>query len=103
MAATKLSDKEISAELKKLNGWRVMNGNLHRVFEFKDFSEAFGFMTRAALAAEKLTALLAKQLPDSEKRARADFVVDTSQDFDSTRARIRAILAAAETLPIRRT
>ena len=37
MAATKLSDKEISTELKKLNGWRVLNGNLHRVFEFKDF------------------------------------------------------------------
>jgi 4a-hydroxytetrahydrobiopterin dehydratase len=54
MAATKLSDKEISTELKKLNGWRVLNGNLHRVFEFKDFSAAFGFMSRVALAAEKM-------------------------------------------------
>lgn len=54
MAATKLSDKEVSAELKKVNGWRVVNGNLHRVFEFKDFSAAFGFMARAALAAEKI-------------------------------------------------
>ena len=52
--AAKLSDKEVSTELKKLNGWRVLNGNLHRVFEFKDFSAAFGFMTRAALAAEKM-------------------------------------------------
>ena len=54
MAATKLSEKEIAAELEKLSGWRVVNGNLHRVFEFKDFSAAFGFMTRVALAAEKM-------------------------------------------------
>jgi 4a-hydroxytetrahydrobiopterin dehydratase len=54
MAATKLSDKEVSAEMRKLPDWRVVNGNLHRVFEFKDFSAAFGFMTRAAIAAEKM-------------------------------------------------
>jgi 4a-hydroxytetrahydrobiopterin dehydratase len=54
MAATKLSEQEIAAELRKLSGWSVVNGNLHRVFEFKDFSAAFGFMTRAALAAEKM-------------------------------------------------
>jgi 4a-hydroxytetrahydrobiopterin dehydratase len=54
MAATKLSEKEIAAELPKLSGWRVVNGNLHRVFEFKDFSAAFGFMTRVAIAAEKM-------------------------------------------------
>ena len=53
MAATKLAEKEVSTELRKLNGWRVVNGNLHRVFEFKDFSAAFGFMARVALAAEK--------------------------------------------------
>jgi 4a-hydroxytetrahydrobiopterin dehydratase len=54
MAATKLSEKEISAELRKLTGWKVINGNLHRVFEFNDFSAAFGFMARVALAAEKM-------------------------------------------------
>jgi 4a-hydroxytetrahydrobiopterin dehydratase len=54
MAATKLSEKEMAAELEKLSGWTVVNGNLHRVFEFKDFSAAFGFMARAALAAEKM-------------------------------------------------
>lgn len=54
MAATKLAEKEVSTELRKLNGWRVVNGNLHRVFEFKDFSAAFGFMARVALAAEKM-------------------------------------------------
>ena len=54
MAIAKLSEQEISAELGKLNGWSVVNGNLHRVFEFKDFSQAFGFMTRVAIAAEKM-------------------------------------------------
>src|ERR1700740_1727286 len=54
MAMTKLSEQQISGELGKLHGWSVVNGNLHRVFEFKDFSHAFGFMTRVALAAEKM-------------------------------------------------
>jgi 4a-hydroxytetrahydrobiopterin dehydratase len=54
MAATKLAENEVAEELAKLKGWSVANGNLHRVFEFKDFSAAFGFMVRAALAAEKM-------------------------------------------------
>jgi 4a-hydroxytetrahydrobiopterin dehydratase len=54
MAMTKLSEQQISGELGKLHGWSVVNGNLHRVFEFKDFSQAFAFMTRVALAAEKM-------------------------------------------------
>jgi 4a-hydroxytetrahydrobiopterin dehydratase len=54
MAPAKLSEQEIAAELRKLSGWTVVNGNLHRVFEFKDFAQAFGFMTRVALAAEKM-------------------------------------------------
>ena len=54
MAAAILSEKEVALELRKLSGWRVVNGNLHRVFEFKDFSAAFGFMTRVAIAAEKM-------------------------------------------------
>jgi 4a-hydroxytetrahydrobiopterin dehydratase len=54
MAATKLSESEISTELRKLSGWSMANGNLHRVFEFKDFPAAFGFMTRVAMAAEKM-------------------------------------------------
>jgi 4a-hydroxytetrahydrobiopterin dehydratase len=54
MAATKLAETEVAAELRKLNGWSLEKGNLHRVFEFKDFSAAFGFMVRVALAAEKM-------------------------------------------------
>jgi 4a-hydroxytetrahydrobiopterin dehydratase len=34
-------------------GWEVLDGHLHRELTFKDFSEAFAFMTRVALVAEK--------------------------------------------------
>lgn len=34
--------------------WEEKNNKLHKAFEFKDFSEAFAFMTRVALAAEKM-------------------------------------------------
>lgn len=54
MAIAKLSEQEIAAELRKLAGWSIVNGNLHRVFEFKDFAQAFAFMTQVALAAEKM-------------------------------------------------
>ena len=59
-------------------------------------------MSRPGMTEEKFIGLLGKQMPDAEKRRRADFVVDTSKDFDSTRAQIRAILAAAANLPKRR-
>jgi len=35
-------------------GWELVDGRLHREFEFADFSEAFGFMARVALLAERL-------------------------------------------------
>jgi len=57
---------------------------------------------RPGMTQDKLAALLARQVPDAQKRARADFVVDTSGDFDSTRAQIRAILDKAASLPRRR-
>ncbi len=59
-------------------------------------------MARPGMTEEKFRALIAKQIPDAEKRRRADFVVDTSRDYDSTRAQVHAILRQAETLPIRR-
>ena len=59
-------------------------------------------MSRPGMTEEKFSAILAKQMPDAEKRRRADFVVDTSQDFDSTRAQVRAILLEAANLPRRR-
>jgi dephospho-CoA kinase len=51
-------------------------------------------LDRAGMTAEKFDALLRKQMPDAEKRHRADFIVDTSKSFDSARAQVRAILAS---------
>jgi 4a-hydroxytetrahydrobiopterin dehydratase len=50
----RLSDAEITARLSSLPGWSVADGKLRRDFRFRDFSEAFGFMARAALVAEKM-------------------------------------------------
>lgn len=54
MERKKLSDQEIDRSLGNLNGWRVVDGKLHRDFEFADFVGAFGFMARAALIAEQM-------------------------------------------------
>jgi dephospho-CoA kinase len=51
---------------------------------------------------QKFDAILAKQMPDAVKRARADFVVDTSGGFDATRTQVRDILARVATMPKRR-
>ncbi|MFL6813803.1 MAG: dephospho-CoA kinase [Bradyrhizobium sp.] len=59
-------------------------------------------LARDNMSGEKLDAILARQLPDSEKRKRADFVVDTSHGLDPVRARIRDILDDAVKLPRRR-
>jgi dephospho-CoA kinase len=57
---------------------------------------------RPGMTEEKFQALIAKQMPDVEKRRRADFIVDSSQGKDSARAQVHAILRQAEALPIRR-
>ena len=49
-----LSEDEIESRLGELPGWSLAGGKLHREYRFADFSEAFGFMARAALAAERL-------------------------------------------------
>lgn len=56
---------------------------------------------RAGMTEEKFCALLAKQMPDEEKRRRADFIVDSSRGKDSARAQVHAILKAAAALPNR--
>ncbi|MFX5968721.1 dephospho-CoA kinase, partial [Acinetobacter baumannii] len=50
-------------------------------------------LARGTMDAAKLEAIIAKQMPDAEKRKRADFIVDTSHGLDPVRARIRDILA----------
>jgi len=54
MGLTKLSDEQIKKELANLPGWSIVNGKLHKDFVFKDFIEAFGFMSTAALHIEKM-------------------------------------------------
>jgi 4a-hydroxytetrahydrobiopterin dehydratase len=54
MSRGKLSQEEIAAGLRKLDGWGIVKGNLHRMFEFKNFRQAFGFMKRVALAADRM-------------------------------------------------
>jgi dephospho-CoA kinase len=60
-------------------------------------------LARGTMDEEKFNSILARQLPDAEKRRRADFVVDTSHGLDPVRARIRDILAEAVKMPRRRT
>src|SRR5258707_8642644 len=54
--ATKLTGSDRSAALATLSGWAEVPGRdaISRKFVFKDFNQAFGFMTRAALVAEKM-------------------------------------------------
>jgi dephospho-CoA kinase len=56
---------------------------------------------RPEMTEAKFQAILAKQMPDAEKRARADFVVDTSRGFDAAREQVREILAKVRKMPKR--
>ncbi|MGH6840629.1 MAG: dephospho-CoA kinase, partial [Methylocella sp.] len=49
---------------------------------------------RSGMTPERFAVILARQMPDAEKRARADFIVDTGGEFAATRRQVRGILRA---------
>lgn len=53
MSVREASDTEIEAFLKARATWQLSDGKLRKVFKFKDFVSAFGFMTEVAIVAEK--------------------------------------------------
>lgn len=57
---------------------------------------------RPGMTEDKFAALLAKQVPDAEKRARANFIVDSSQGLDHARAQVHDILEAVAKMPRKR-
>lgn len=59
-------------------------------------------LARDNMTAEKLDAILSRQMPDAEKRRRADFVVDTSRGLAPVRTEVKDILAEVAKMPIRR-
>lgn len=56
MATEKLGKDAVAEELTKLDGWALARDGdaIRKTFTFRDFNQAFGFMARCALAAEKL-------------------------------------------------
>ena len=57
-------------------------------------------LARPGMTREKFESILARQLPDAEKRARADFIVDTSQGLDVAKAQVRAIVTTLANRPL---
>ena len=50
----KLSGSELDNIVKSMHGWELKDGKLQKSFKFSNFVEAFGFMTKIALEAEKI-------------------------------------------------
>ena len=53
-APRKLTEDEIQTRLSRLSGWTYEGGSLQKTFRFKNFVQAFGFMSSCALVAERL-------------------------------------------------
>jgi 4a-hydroxytetrahydrobiopterin dehydratase len=53
MTIPKATEAEIQKAIAELGSWTVKSGKLHREYRFRDFVQAFGFMTQVALLAER--------------------------------------------------
>src|ERR1044071_2914507 len=51
---SRLTEAQLQESLATLDGWELKDGKLHKTYKFADFSQAWGFMSRAALIAEKM-------------------------------------------------
>ena len=58
-------------------------------------------LARPGMTEDKLAGILSNQMPDAEKRARADFVVDTGKGVEHAREQVRRILADIAKMPKR--
>lgn len=54
MRPSPLTPEALRLALSELDSWKMLNGKLHKAFVFANFVEAFGFMTKVAIWAEKL-------------------------------------------------
>jgi len=54
MAIQKLSEVEISSAIAQLAGWSVVDYKLQKNFKFRNFVDAFGFISKVAIIAEKM-------------------------------------------------
>lgn len=61
--------------------------------------QAARVLARAGMTEAKFEAILARQMPDAEKRARADFVIDTSKSLDDCRDAVRLLIASLQNTP----
>jgi 4a-hydroxytetrahydrobiopterin dehydratase len=53
LTGTKATESEIQKVIAELESWTIEDGKLHREYRFRDFVQAFGFMSQVALLAER--------------------------------------------------
>ena len=95
MTVPRLTDAERDAALARLSGWSLRGDGLaiERTFRFADFGEAFGFMARVALAAEK-----ADHHPEWSNVWNRVEITLTTHDADGLSARDVALAEAIDTM-----
>lgn len=91
VVGARLTDEQVAAALEELPGWVVVEGRLHRELRFADFSAAFAFMVRVALAAERLD-----HHPDWSNSWNRVVIELTSHDVDRLTARDTRLAAAID-------